>query len=158
MNTTVTIEGRQVELSNLDKILYPEAGFTKAQVIDYYRCVARHILPHLAGRPVMLKRYPDGVTGEFFYEKTCPAYRPDWVASTNGQGGMDIDFCVYLQSAVAGLDRQSRGRRAAHAAGQGGRSFAADGGRLRPRPGSARDVARLLRDRPDPATCSTAWA
>jgi len=93
-NRAVTIEDRQVELSNLDKALYPEAGFTKAQVIDYYRRVAPHILPHLAGRPVMLKRYPDGVTGEFFYEKTCPAYRPDWVASTNGQGGMDIDFCL----------------------------------------------------------------
>ncbi|MEN6333417.1 MAG: non-homologous end-joining DNA ligase, partial [Phycisphaerales bacterium] len=93
-NTIVAIEGRQVELSNLDKVLYPETGFTKAQVIDYYRRVAPHILPHLAGRPVMLKRYPDGVAGEFFYEKTCPAYRPNWLSSTHGQGGMDIDFCL----------------------------------------------------------------
>lgn len=93
-NTTVTIEGRRIELSNLDKVLYPETGFTKAHMIDYYRRVAPHILPHMAGRPVMLKRYPDGVAGEFFYEKTCPAYRPDWLAGTNGQGGIDIDFCL----------------------------------------------------------------
>ena len=93
-NTTVTIEGRQVELSHLDKVFYPESGFTKAQIIDYYRRVAPYILPHLAGRPVMLKRYPEGVTGEFFYEKTCPAYRPDWMVTSHGQGGIGIDFCV----------------------------------------------------------------
>ena len=93
-NTTVTIEGRQVELSNLDKVLYPEAGFTKAHMIDYYRRAAPYILPHLADRPVMLKRYPDGVAGEFFYEKTCPAHRPDWMVSTAGRGGIDIDFCL----------------------------------------------------------------
>ena len=75
-NMTVTIEGRQVELSNLDKVLYPEAGFTKAHMIDYYRRAAPYILPHLAGRPVMLKRYPDGVTGASFTRRPAPLTGP----------------------------------------------------------------------------------
>lgn len=61
MDRTVAIEDREVELTHLDKVLYPETGFTKAQVLDYYRRVAPYLLPHLQDRPVMLKRYPDGV-------------------------------------------------------------------------------------------------
>jgi bifunctional non-homologous end joining protein LigD len=94
MKDGATIEGKQVELTNLDKVLYPETGFTKAQVIDYYRRVAPFILPHLYRRPITLKRYPEGVSGEFFYEKTYPAYHPDWVDTSGGQGGIDIDFCL----------------------------------------------------------------
>src|SRR5579864_8774636 len=75
----IEIEGRQIKLSNLDKVLYPKAGFTKGQVIDYYIRVAPALLPHLAGRPLTMKRYPEGVEGMFFYEKNCPSYRPDWV-------------------------------------------------------------------------------
>ncbi len=90
----VTVEGRQVELNNLDKVFYPETGFTKGQVIDYYRRVAPYILSHLRGRPVTLKRYPDGVAGESFWEKTCPAHHPDWVDTSGGRGGIDIDFCL----------------------------------------------------------------
>jgi len=92
--TTAQIAGRAVELTNLDKVLYPATGFTKAQVIDYYRRMAPHILPHLEGRPITLKRYPEGVAGEFFYEKTCPVHRPAWVTTSAGQGGIDIDFCI----------------------------------------------------------------
>ncbi len=77
--TIVEIEGRRLSLSNLDKVLYPEAGFTKGQVIDYYVRVAPMLLPHLAGRPLTMKRYPDGVGGQFFYEKNCPRKHPEWV-------------------------------------------------------------------------------
>ncbi len=72
------VDGRKLALSNLDKVLYPEAGFTKGQVIDYYHQVAPVLLPHIAGRPVTIKRYPDGVDGKFFFQKNAPAH-PDWV-------------------------------------------------------------------------------
>ncbi len=75
----VVVDGRQVVLSNLDKVLYPETGFTKGQVLDYYTRVAPVLLPHLADRPLTLKRYPDGVAGHSFYEKNAPSYRPDWL-------------------------------------------------------------------------------
>jgi bifunctional non-homologous end joining protein LigD len=74
----VAVEGRQLDLSNLDKVLYPESGFNKGQVINYYQRVASALLPHLAGRPLTLKRYPNGVEGHFFYEKRCPSHRPEW--------------------------------------------------------------------------------
>ena len=76
---TVEIQGRKLELSNLDKVLYPEVGFTKGQVIDYYVRIAPVLLPHLRDRPLTMKRYPNGVTGQFFYEKNCPKHRPEWV-------------------------------------------------------------------------------
>ncbi len=75
----VVVEGRQLTLSNLDKVLYPEAAFTKGQVLDYYTRIAPVMLPHLAGRPLTFKRYPDGVEGHFFFEKNAPSHRPDWV-------------------------------------------------------------------------------
>jgi bifunctional non-homologous end joining protein LigD len=74
-----TIGGRELALSNLEKIIYPEAGFTKGQVIEYYRRASRYILPHIKNRPITLKRYPDGVKGEHFYEKNAPSYTPQWV-------------------------------------------------------------------------------
>ena len=77
--TVVDIEGRHLKLSNLDKVLYPAAGFTKGQVIDYYVRIAPMLLPHLRGRPLTMKRYPNGVRGPFFYEKNCPEHRPEWV-------------------------------------------------------------------------------
>jgi bifunctional non-homologous end joining protein LigD len=94
---TVEIDGKTVHLSNLDKVLYPEAGFTKAHVIDYYRRIAPALLPHLANRPVTLKRYPDGVEGPFFYEKQCPSYRPAFVRTApvySERKGGDIDYCL----------------------------------------------------------------
>jgi len=75
----VEVDGRKLTLSNLDKVLYPEAGFTKAQVIDYYLHVAPVLLPHIASRAVTIKRYPEGVDGDFFFQKNAPAHRPDWV-------------------------------------------------------------------------------
>jgi bifunctional non-homologous end joining protein LigD len=70
-------------LSNLDKVFYPQAHFTKAQVIHYYARIARALLPHLKDRPLTLKRYPDGVGGEFFYEKRCPSFRPPWLRTAS---------------------------------------------------------------------------
>ena len=71
----VTVGGRELALSNLEKKLYPN-GFTKAQILDYYARVSPALLPHLSKRPLTLKRYPHGTAGEFFYEKQCPSYRP----------------------------------------------------------------------------------
>ena len=73
------VEDRKIQVSNLDKVLYPKVGFTKGQVIEYYIRIAPVLLPHLKDRPLTMKRYPDGVEGEFFYEKNCPSHRPKWV-------------------------------------------------------------------------------
>jgi bifunctional non-homologous end joining protein LigD len=93
----IEIEGRTLKLTNREKLMYPRSGFTKGELIDYYAAVAPVLLPHLAGRPLTLKRYPDGVEGEYFYEKRCPPHRPDWVrtaaiASERGRG--TIDYCL----------------------------------------------------------------
>jgi bifunctional non-homologous end joining protein LigD len=75
----VEIEGKHLSLTNLDKVLYPATGFTKGQVIDYYARIAPVLVPHLAGRPLTLKRYPEGVDKEYFFEKNATKHRPDWV-------------------------------------------------------------------------------
>jgi bifunctional non-homologous end joining protein LigD len=80
----VEIEGRELKLSNLDKVLYPAAGFRKADVIDYYRRIAPWVLPHLAGRPPTLVRAPDGPAGPRFFEKNCPSHHPGWVDTAPG--------------------------------------------------------------------------
>ncbi len=94
----VEIEGRKLALSNLDKVLYPAAHFTKAQVIDYYIRIAPVILPHLRDRAVTLKRYPDGVDGFFFYEKQCPPHHPAWIETTavpsERRASKEIDYCM----------------------------------------------------------------
>ncbi len=95
--TTVDIEGRHLKLSNLDKVLYPQAGFTKGQVIDYYVRIAPVLLPHLRSRPLTMKRYPNGVGGMFFYEKNCPSHRPDWVKTVKvwSEGNNRwMDYCL----------------------------------------------------------------
>jgi bifunctional non-homologous end joining protein LigD len=78
-DSAVDIQGRHLKLSNLEKVLYPATGFTKKDVIDYYVRIAPAIIPHLTGRALTRKRYPDGVDGEPFYEKNAPMHRPDWV-------------------------------------------------------------------------------
>jgi bifunctional non-homologous end joining protein LigD len=96
-STTVEVEGRQLKLSNLDKVLYPEVGFTKGQVIDYYTRIAPVLLPHLRDRPLTLKRYPNGVDKPYFYEKRCPSHRPDWVQTTavwSKRNDDNLDFCL----------------------------------------------------------------
>ena len=87
----VDVEGRRLSLSNLDKVLYPQAGFTKGHVIDYYTRVAPALLPHLRDRPLTLKRYPNGVDAPYFYEKNCPSHAPAWVRKERVG---EIDYCV----------------------------------------------------------------
>jgi bifunctional non-homologous end joining protein LigD len=87
----VEVQERRLSLSNLDKVMYPAVGFTKGQVIDYYTRVAPAVLPHLRDRPLTLKRYPNGVEGQYFYEKRCPSHAPEWVRrETVGK----IEYCV----------------------------------------------------------------
>jgi bifunctional non-homologous end joining protein LigD len=93
----VEVDGRTLSLSNLDKVFYPQTGFTKGQVIEYYTRIAPVLLPHLRGRHLTLKRYPNGVEGDFFYEKQCPSHRPDWVrteAVWSRHNGRNITYCV----------------------------------------------------------------
>src|SRR5213082_949674 len=91
------VDGRKIQVSNLDKVLYPKVGFTKGQVIDYYIRVAPVLLPHLKDRPLTMKRYPNGVDAEFFYEKNCPSHRPKWVKTAKvwSEGNNRImDYCL----------------------------------------------------------------
>jgi len=93
----VQVDGRRLSLSNLDKVFYPETGFTKGHVIDYYTRIAPVLLPHLSGRHLTLKRYPNGVEGPFFYEKQCPGHRPEWVRTASVRSHSDgraIEYCL----------------------------------------------------------------
>jgi bifunctional non-homologous end joining protein LigD len=100
---TLDIEGRHVPCTRLSKILYPQARFTKAQVIEYYVRVAPFILPHLRDRPVTLKRYPNGVTGEAYWEKDAPSFTPEWVETfpvPRHAGGPDINYILAQNTAT----------------------------------------------------------
>jgi bifunctional non-homologous end joining protein LigD len=91
------VEGKKLAVSNLNKVLYPKVGFTKGQVIDYYIRIAPVLLPHLRDRPLTMKRYPNGVQGEFFYEKNCPSHRPKWVKTAKvwSEGNNRLmDYCL----------------------------------------------------------------
>jgi len=92
----IKVKGRNVEVSNLDKVFYPATGFTKGEVLDYYAKVAPVLLPHLKSRALTLKRYPDGVKGGFFYEKQCPSHAPTWIKTTKVEksNGEIIDYCM----------------------------------------------------------------
>jgi bifunctional non-homologous end joining protein LigD len=95
----VEVDGRELKLTNLDKVLYPKAGFSKGEVVDYYAKVAPAIVPHLKGRALTLRRFPEGVddTDAAFFEKRCPKHRPDWVKTATVEAGPHagiIDFCV----------------------------------------------------------------
>ncbi len=79
----VTAHGRELSLSNLDKVLYPDSGFTKGDLIDYYEAIGEVIVPHLRGRPTTLVRCPDGVDGQRFFEKMCPKHRPEWLPTVD---------------------------------------------------------------------------
>jgi bifunctional non-homologous end joining protein LigD len=107
----VEIEGRELKLSNLDKVLYPAAGFRKADVVDYMRRIGPAMLPHLADRPPTLVRAPDGPGGNRFFEKNCPSHHPEWVDTappgleqTGGTRGClvdDVPTLVWLANLAA---------------------------------------------------------
>ena len=80
-STRTTIGGRELSVSNLEKVLFPKCGFTKGQLIDYYVRIGDVMLPHLKERPLTMKRFPDGVEGKSFFEKHIPSHAPDWVRS-----------------------------------------------------------------------------
>ncbi|HEY2949942.1 MAG TPA: non-homologous end-joining DNA ligase [Micromonosporaceae bacterium] len=96
----VRVDGRELELSNLDKVLYPAVGFTKGEVIDYYTRVAPVMLPHISDRALTRIRYPNGVDGQFFFEKNAPAGTPRWVrlerlpAPGSSSGRDELDYVV----------------------------------------------------------------
>jgi bifunctional non-homologous end joining protein LigD len=95
----VEVDGRELKLTNLEKVLYPKAGFTKGEVVDYYAKVAPALVPHLSGRAVTLRRFPEGVEDldAAFFEKRCPKHRPKWVKTARVEAGPHagmIDFCV----------------------------------------------------------------
>jgi bifunctional non-homologous end joining protein LigD len=99
----IVVDGKQVRVTNRDKVLYPSTGFTKGQLIDYYRAIAPTMLPYLRGRTVTLKRFPDGVEGESFFGKHCPPRRPEWVhtarvAADNAEG--EVNYCVVDDAAT----------------------------------------------------------
>ena len=93
----ITIDGVELKVSNLDKVFYAESGFTKGQVIDYYIRIAPALLPHLEGRPLTLKRYPNGAASNFFYQKECPASRPKWLPTVpvwSERNKRAVNFCL----------------------------------------------------------------
>jgi bifunctional non-homologous end joining protein LigD len=95
----VEVDGRELKLTNLDKVLYPKTGFTKGEVVDYYAKVAPTMVSHLEGRALTLRRFPEGVddADAAFFEKRCPKHRPDWVKTAAVEAGPHagvIDFCV----------------------------------------------------------------
>ena len=104
----VDVEGRQLALTNLEKVLYPAVGFTKGQVLDYYTRIAPVLLPHLAGRALTRKRYPNGVDGQPFFEKNAPRGTPEWVrvvtlaspGSTKGRESIDYTVVDSLAALV----------------------------------------------------------
>ncbi|MEY2437039.1 MAG: bifunctional non-ous end joining protein LigD [Acidimicrobiaceae bacterium] len=92
---TVDIDGHTLKVSNLDKVLYPETGFTKGEVIDYYARIAPAMLTHMGDRGITMRRYPNGVDDKSFFEKRCPKHRPEWVQVALGPGdrGGAIEYC-----------------------------------------------------------------
>src|SRR5215212_7531339 len=100
---TLKIGSRKVAISNPDKVFYNAGKFTKLDVINYYLRVAPFLLPHFRGRPVTLKRYPNGIHGEVFYEKDSPSFKPDWVRTfpvPRREGGPDINYIVVNDAAT----------------------------------------------------------
>lgn len=98
----VQVGGRELSLTNLDKVLYPHTGTTKAEVIHYYSAIAEVMLPHLEGRCTTLKRFPDGVESEGFFEKRCPKHRPAWMPTALGPGDRrgGIEYCEFDEPAA----------------------------------------------------------
>ena len=101
-STRTVVEGRELTISNLDKVLYPASGFTKGQLIDYYARIAPVMLPHIQDRPLTMKRFPDGVEGPSFFEKHLPSHAPDWVrhVAVPGAEGESVEYAVVCDLAT----------------------------------------------------------
>ncbi len=94
-NVRVTVAGRELTLTNLDKVFWPDAGYTKEDLVRYYVAVARYLLPHVKDRPLNLTRYPDGVGGKSFYQKDIPETAPAWVRTFRiAHSDHDVDYCL----------------------------------------------------------------
>ncbi len=100
--TPVQVDGRRLSLSNLDKVLYPETGTTKSEVIDYYARIGEVMVRHTAGRCMTMRRYPNGVDGKSFFEKRCPSHRPDWIGTSVGPGDRkgELRYCRFDEAAA----------------------------------------------------------
>ena len=151
--------GPHAEADEPRKVLYPQTGFTKADLIGYYAAVAPVLLPHLHDRPLTLKRYPNGVEGKYFYEKQSPSHRPDWVATAtvwSRHSKRDIDYTLCQDLPTLRVAREPRRHRAAPVAVARRRHRAPDRARLRPGSGAAGEHRGVLRGRPRAArACST---
>ncbi len=105
-STTLEIDGKDLALTNLDKVMYPETGFTKGQVIEYYKNISRYILPHIEDRPITMKRFPNGIAGQHFYEKEAPSHTPSWAKTfqvpSNSKNSV-INYILLNDIADAGL-------------------------------------------------------
>ena len=103
--TVVRVGDREISLSNLDKVLYPETGTTKGEAIEYYAKIAPVMVPHLTGRCITLKRFPNGVNTTGFFEKRCPKHRPAWIPTAVGPGDRDgdIGYCRFDEEEVAAV-------------------------------------------------------
>ena len=141
----VEIDGRQLRLSNLDKVLYPEVGFTKGEVIDYYARIAPAMLPHIRERVLTFKRFPNGVDAPSFFEKRCPKHRPPWVPTAGGPGDGKgtIQYCE-LDERAALVWAGNMAALELHAPMAGAEDIETPrGDRLRSRSGRARDDRRV---------------
>ncbi len=106
----MTIDGHRLSISHRDKVLFPATGLTKGALIDYYDKVAETLVPHLAGHPVSLQRFPDGLAGEGFYQKDAPAYFPDWISRVRfpkREGGRFLAPCIDSRAALVYLANQA---------------------------------------------------
>src|SRR3954451_19067995 len=103
MAVDFAVEGRRLAIGNLERVIYPRAGTTKAQLLDYYARVAPVLLPHLRGRLLHMHRYPEGVEGPRFWQKGCPEHKPEWVPTVpvwSPGKGEAIEFCVVEELAA----------------------------------------------------------
>ena len=143
-STRTSIGGRELAVSNLEKVLFPESGFTKGQLIDYYMRISDVMLPHIMERPLTMKRFPDGVTGKSFFEKHMPSHAPAWVRSVEVPSNDGHDSIPYVMvddiatlawAANLGTIRIPRAALARGASPQASFEAGLHGVRPRPRPG-----------------------
>lgn len=97
----VKIAKEEINISNLEKVFWPQEGYRKGDLIDYYLSISKYILPHLIDRPFVMKRYPEGIKGNYFYQKNCPGYAPHWIKKTtiNAKNMIlcnDVDTLIWL--------------------------------------------------------------